>query len=140
MAVMFSQSDAAFALGQPTLDVRHDPSSVIRQLIEQQLQAIRKDDAELAFSYTSPVIRQTFRDAASFMALLAKEYEPLKKWQAVTFLEMRTYDDHYLQRIKVTDKNGNVSIANYAVIKNETGEWFVGGMAMVDEDTKAKAD
>lgn len=140
VAVMSSLSSAALALGQANLDLKHDPGHAIRRIIEQQLDAIRKDDAELAFSFASPTIRKAFRDAATFMALLSKDYAPMKRWEAATFLDLRTFDDHYVQRVKLVDKKGAVSVANYALIKGDTGEWYVAGVAIEDAATKTKTE
>ncbi len=125
----------AHAVGQTNLDFKNDPGLAIRRVIEQQLEAIRKDDAERALSFASPNIRRAFRDAATFMALLAKEYAPIIKWDKATFLDLRSKEDHYVQRVKLIDKKGKVSVANYALVKADTGEWFVAGMAIEEPDT-----
>lgn len=125
----------AFAAGQANLDFKNDPGLAIRRVIEQQLDAIRKDDAERALSFASPTIRTAFRDATTFMALLAKEYAPIIRWDKATFLDLRNKDDHYVQRVKLIDKKGKAAVANYALIKADTGEWVVAGVAIEDSDT-----
>ncbi len=138
LATMVVLSTNAYAVGQTNLDFKNDPGLAIRRVIEQQLEAIRKDDAERALSFASPNIRRAFRDAATFMALLAKEYTPIKLWDKVTFLDLRTKEDHYVQRVKLIDKKGKVSVANYALVKADTGEWVVAGMA-IEESNSAKS-
>ncbi|MBL8631480.1 MAG: DUF4864 domain-containing protein [Rhodospirillaceae bacterium] len=125
----------AYAVGQASLDFKNDPGLAIRRVIEQQLDAIRKDDAERALSFATPTIRTAFRDAATFMALLAKEYAPIIRWDKATFLDLRNKEDHYVQRVKLIDKKGKVAVANYALVKANTGEWFVAGVAIEDSDT-----
>ncbi|MBL8644259.1 MAG: DUF4864 domain-containing protein [Rhodospirillaceae bacterium] len=140
LALAFGVSGQAHALGQATLDTKNDPASAIRRVIEQQLDAIRKDDAERAFSFASPNIRRAFRDADTFMALVMKDYAPMRRWQAATFLDLRTYEGHYVQRVKLTDNKGASSVANYALIKAATGEWWVAGVAMEDKDAASKTE
>lgn len=135
LAMSIGVHGAAHAVGQTDLDPRNDPGSAIRRVIEQQLQAIRSDDAERAFALASPNIRRAFRDADTFMALLVKDYTPMKRWTAATFLDLRTFDDHYVQRVKLVDRNGVVSVANYALIQADTGvgEWWVAGVSMEEQ-------
>jgi len=140
LAVMIGFSSFAYAVGRTDFDTRNDPGNAIRHVIEQQLDAIRRDDAERAFQLAAPNIRRAFRDADTFMALLAKDYQPMKSWSAATFLDLRTFDNHYVQRVKLVDKKGAVSVANYAVIKADSGEWWVAGVAMEDKDGKIKSE
>lgn len=139
-AMMVGAHGAAHALGQANLDTQNDPSNAIRRVIEQQLNAIRRDDAERAFALAAPNIRRAFRDATTFMALISKDYQPITRWTAATFLDLRTFENHYIQRVKLVDKTGAVSVANYALIKADTGtgEWWVAGVAIEDKAADAK--
>jgi Domain of unknown function (DUF4864) len=138
LAVMTGLSGPALAVGRADFDAAKDPTNAIRRVIEQQLTAIKHDDAERAFALASPNIRRAFKDPTTFMALVDKDYRPMRRWEAATFLDLRTFDDHCVQRVKLVDAKGMVSVANYAMVKANTGEWWVAGVAMEDKD-KAKA-
>lgn len=130
----------ALAVGRTDFDTVNDPTNAVRRVVEQQLDAFRHEDAERAFALASPTIRRAFRDAETFMALVAKEYLPITQWTAATFLDMRASDGHYVQRVRLTDSAGLVSVANYAVARADTGEWWVVGVMMEDKTSSSKSE
>lgn len=131
-AMMMGLSSAALALGRTDFDAAKDPTPAIHRVIASQLDAIKRDDAEAAFALAAPNIRRAFKDSSTFMALVDKDYRPMRRWEAATFLDLRTFDDHCLQRVKLTDAKGAVVVASYAMVKANTGEWWVAGVAMED--------
>lgn len=140
LAIACGFAAPAFAVGRTDLDVANDPSSAVRRVVTQQLDAFRHDDAERAFALAAPAIRRAFRDAKTFMALVAKEYLPVTRWTAATFLDMRASGGHFVQRVRLVDGAGAVSVANYAVARDETGEWLVVGVAMEDQPGRSRPE
>lgn len=130
----------AYAVGRTDLDPTTDPTNAVRRVISQQLDAFKQDDAERAFALASPTIRRAFRDADTFMALIAKDYMPITKWQAATFLDMRNAEGHYVQRVKLVDSRGVASVASYAIIKADTGDWWVAGLVIEDKDKPRRVE
>ena len=57
----------------------------IRKVIEAQIGAFRADDGERAFGYASPNIRQIFRSAENFMAMVRNGYQPVYRPRSVRF-------------------------------------------------------
>jgi len=126
-------SGPACAVGRTDFDPAKDPTIAIRRVIEQQLDAIKRDDAETAFALAAPNIRRAFRDPTTFMALVSRDYMPMRRWEAATFLDLRTFDDHCVQRVKLVDAKGATHVANYAMVKAATGEWSVAGVQIEDK-------
>ncbi|MSO97968.1 MAG: DUF4864 domain-containing protein [Rhodospirillaceae bacterium] len=120
----------ALAVGRTDFNTDKDPTTAIHRVIERQLDAIRRDDAEAAFSLAAPNIRRAFKTASTFMALVAKDYLPMKRWEAATFLDLRTFDDHCVQRVKLVDDRGEIAVANYAMVQAASGDWWVAGVTM----------
>jgi hypothetical protein len=133
-AIPAAVSTAALASTRSDYSVSADHSAAIRRVIEQQLAAFRRDDAEEAFSYASPSIRRAFKDAATFMALVLKDYRPMIKWEAATFMELRSFRDHYVQKVKLIDPTGTVSVAEYELVKGGDGRWSIAGVTMQDKE------
>jgi hypothetical protein len=124
----------ALAAVRSDYNVLEDHSAAIRRVIEQQLAAFRRDDAEEAFSYASPSIRHAFKDATTFMALVTKEYRVMTRWDAATFMELRTFRDHYVQKVKLIEPSGAVSVAEYALVKDGDGRWTIAGVTLQDQE------
>ncbi len=136
--VMVGLMGPALALGRTDFDASKDPTTAIHRVIEQQLDAIKRDDAETAFVLAAPNIRRAFKDPTTFMALVNKDYRAMRRWAAATFLDLRKFDGHCVQRVKLIDSKGAVSVANYAMIKAQNGEWWVAGVSMEDKAKDAK--
>jgi hypothetical protein len=136
IALTLGLTAPAFALGRADFNPAKDPTIAIRRVIEQQLAAIKRDDAETAFAFAAPNIRRAFRDPTTFMALVSRDYMPMRRWEAATFLDLRTFDDHCVQRVKLVDAKGTAHVANYAMIKAATGEWWVAGVQMENKEKK----
>lgn len=135
--LMIGFSSTAWACGRTDFDAAQDPTSAIHCVIERQLDAIKRDDAEQAFALAAPNIRRAFIDPRTFMALVDKDYKPMRRWEAVAFLDLRKFDDHCLQRVKLTDAKGIVTVASCVMVKANTGEWWVAGVAMEDKTKDA---
>ena len=135
--LMMGFSSTAWALGRTDFNAAQDPTSAIHRVIERQLDAIKRDDADAAFALAAPNIRRAFKDPRTFMALVDKDYKPMRRWEAASFLDLRKFDDHCLQRVQLIDAKGTVTVASYAMVKANTGEWWVAGVAMEDKPKDA---
>lgn len=106
---------------------------LIVSVIQQQLDAFRRDDGEAAFSQASPDIQARFGTAAKFMEAVASDYAPLLRPRAVTFLDVFDVKQTggVVQRVLLTGPKGAQVMALYTMVQVEPGVWRISGCLLV---------
>ena len=112
----------AVAQGTPAADAR-----AVREVIEAQLDAFRRDDAERAFSYAAPGIHAAFGSAQNFMAMVRDQYAVVYRPRSVSFDAPRVMDGELVQPVRMTDDAGRAWLALYPMEKQPDGRWRING-------------
>lgn len=110
----------AFAADVPVADAR-----AVRKVIEAQLAAFADDDAELAFSFAAPSIRETFGSAEKFMTMVRKGYPVVYRPTSVRFLEPVLDSGTLLQRVRMTDDIGVPWMVVYSLERQDDKSWRI---------------
>lgn len=106
----------------------HDADKrAVREVIEAQLDAFRRDDAEGAFAYAAPGIRATFGSAQNFMAMVREQYRVVYRPRSVRFDAPRVVDGELVQPVRMTDDAGRTWLALYPMEKQADGRWRING-------------
>ena len=99
----------------------------IRAVIENQIAAFRRDDADGAFSFAAPTIREKFGDAATFLRMVREGYHPVYRPTAVEFRLLDDTGTLPVQEVLVVDAEGRGFIARYPMQKQPDGAWRIAG-------------
>src|SRR5262245_4247779 len=99
----------------------------VRQVIEAQLEAFKRDDAARAFSYATPGIRDSFGTAEKFMAMVRDQYGVVYRPKSVSFEEPLMAGEDLVQPVHMTDGNGHPWMALYPMVKQPDGTWRING-------------
>ena len=99
----------------------------VREVIEAQLDAFRKDDAPRAFSYAAPGIREMFRTPENFMEMVRTSYAVVYRPMTVKFESPEVIDDEVIQPVRLTDADGRAWIAVYPMQREPDGTWRING-------------
>lgn len=102
-----------------------EDAGAIRAVIEAQLEAFQMDDEEKAFSYASPGIREKFKTAAEFMAMVRESYRALYRPRLVHFLPAAVIGGEIVQAVRVVGPDGEVKVALYSMEKQPAGSWKI---------------
>ena len=102
-------------------------AQAVRAVIEAQLDAFRHDDAARAFSLATPGIRETFRSAENFLAMVRASYAVVYRPKSVLFEAPQLVDDQVLQPVRLTDAEGRGWIAIYPMQRQPDGSWRTNG-------------
>jgi hypothetical protein len=113
------------AWGQPYLS--GPDAAAVREVIEAQLDAFRRDDAQRAFSFAAPGIRQIFGTAENFIQMVRTSYAVVYRPQSVKFERFEVLDDEVFQPVRLTDAQGQAWIALYAMERQPDGSWRING-------------
>ena len=74
----------------PPAEVLPADRAAIRETIQAQLDAFRRDDGETAFGFASPTIQSLFGTPELFMQMVRQGYRPVYRPQVFEFRELVT--------------------------------------------------
>ena len=103
----------------------------IRAVVQAQLDAFAADDANRAFSFAAPSIREMFGTADRFMAMVRTGYPVVYRPASVAFLKPELIDGEVIQGVRMTDANGASWLAVYQMQRQPDKSWRIGGCQVV---------
>jgi hypothetical protein len=115
---------AAPALAQ---DVSSADRAAIRDVIQSQVEAFRRDDGDAAFGFASPSIRGMFGSPETFMDMVRQGYQSVYRPQAFDFREIVTLDGQITQKVHVVGPDGRPVTAYYPMTQLPDGTWRING-------------
>ena len=104
-----------------------DDARAVREVIEAQLDAFRKDDGARAFSLATPGIRDKFGSPENFMDMVRSSYAVVYRPQSVAFDTPVVVDGDIVQPVRMTDAEGRAWIALYPMQRQPDGSWRTNG-------------
>lgn len=109
--------------------------SAIRQIIEAQVEAFRRDDEEAAFGYASPGIQAMFETPAVFMDMVRQGYQPVYRPRSFVFHEIVMLNGAPTQKAEVVGPDGRAVTAFYPMMRLPDGRWRIDGCYLRRSDT-----
>lgn len=103
------------------------PPPEARALIERQLDAFARDDAEGAYALAAPAIKALFPDAATFMDMVKSTYTPVYRHRSVDFGPATQTADEIDQVVTLVDAHNEVWTAIYRLARQPDGGWLTTG-------------
>ncbi|MCC7274852.1 MAG: DUF4864 domain-containing protein [Alphaproteobacteria bacterium] len=101
--------------------------AAIRQVISDQIQAFRRDDAAGAFAFAAPAIQAMFGTPENFLAMVRNGYRPVYRPRAVEFRDLRETEGTLIQRVLVVGPDGVAEVALYVMERQADGSWRIAG-------------
>lgn len=111
--------------------VSPDDALAVQAVVRAQLAAFATDDADQAFAYASPALRQQFGNAAQFIRMVRGTYPVVYRPQAVVFLKPEPSDDELVQPVHMTDQDGTTWLAVYRLQRQQDRSWRIGGCVLL---------
>jgi Domain of unknown function (DUF4864) len=102
-------------------------AAAIRQVIEEQIQAFKRDDGNGAFAYASPMIQGRFRTPENFMAMVRAAYPQVYRPREVEFQDLADSAEGPIQEVIVVGPDGVPVMALYVMEKQADGSWRING-------------
>jgi hypothetical protein len=101
--------------------------TAIRDIIQSQVEAFRRDDGDAAFGYASPSIRGMFGSSEIFMDMVRQGYQPVYRPQEFDFREIVTLHGQITQKVHVVGPDGRPVTAFYPMTQLPDGTWRIDG-------------
>lgn len=116
------------ALALPaTAQVSSSDQDAIRDVIQRQVDAFRRDDGETAFGFASPAIRGMFGSSDVFMDMVRQGYLPVYRPRVFEFREIVTLHGMVTQKVHVVGPDGRPVTAFYPMAQQPDGSWRIEG-------------
>lgn len=104
--------------------------AAIRQTIKGQIEAFKADDADLAFSFATPMIQDRFGDASRFVAMVKRGYRPVYRPRQIEFTDLLDVRGKPTQRLVVVGPDNDVFSAYYLMEQQVDGSWRISGCVL----------
>ena len=124
LALVALQVCAVSALAAPFTDA---DAKAVRTVVEAQLAAFAADDAAKAFSYAAPSVREAFGTPAGFLAMVQRGYPVVYRPTSAAFLKAAGKGDDVIQRVQMTDSEGESWLATYSLQRQKNKTWRITG-------------
>jgi len=111
----------------PAFASEDTPTDTARHVIEGQLEAFARNDADAAYSYAAPEIQAMFPDSLEFLAMVAHHYPAVYHHKRVEFGDAAETDGHIAESVMFTDGDGKLWQAIYKLEKQPDGHWVISG-------------
>lgn len=110
-----------------TAQVSSSDQDAIRDVIQRQVDAFRRDDGETAFGFASPAIRGMFGSSDVFMDMVRQGYQPVYRPRVFEFREIVTLHGMVTQKVHVIGPDGRPVTAFYPMAQQPDGSWRIEG-------------
>ena len=104
--------------------------TMTQDIIESQIQAFQNKNAELAYSFASPMIKLRFNNPQEFMSMVKSYYEPVYNPKQYYFIDSKYFEGSIYHQLQIISQSNMSYLATYSLIKNEN-EWKISGCSVM---------
>tara|TARA_B100001057_G_scaffold435291_1_gene465513 strand:- start:175 stop:597 length:423 start_codon:yes stop_codon:yes gene_type:complete len=104
--------------------------SKTQEIIESQIQAFKDRNAELAYSFASPIIKLKFNNPQEFMSMVKNFYEPVYNPKQYYFIDSKFFEGSIYHQLQIISQSNMSYLATYSLIKDENG-WKISGCSVL---------
>ena len=101
-----------------------------QDIIESQIQALQNKNAELAYSFASPMIKLRFNNPQEFMSMVKSYYEPVYNPKQYYFIDSKYFEGSIYHQLQIISQSNISYLATYSLIKDEN-EWKISGCSVL---------
>jgi hypothetical protein len=105
-----------------------------RALIERQLSAFERGDADGAFEATGPELKASFATSGNFMDAVRANYTPFFHHRVTEFGLFAQAGDEAAQGLTLVDDDSNVWSVVYKLGRQPNGAWLIEGVLLIKDD------
>ena len=104
--------------------------TITQDIIESQIQAFQNKNAELAYSFASPMIKLRFNNPQEFMSMVKSFYEPVYNPKQYYFINSKYFEGSIYHQLQIISQSNMSYLATYSLIKDEN-EWKISGCSVL---------
>lgn len=107
-----------------------DDIAAAQSTIRSQTEAFGRDDADAAYSYAAPGIRDIFPRADIFMSMVRRSYAPVYRHKSFEFGDARSVAGQIQQDVRIIDEDGEAWDALYTLEPQPDGSLKIVGCVL----------
>jgi hypothetical protein len=104
--------------------------TMTKDIIESQIHAFQNKNAELAYSFASPMIKLKFNNPQEFMSMVKSYYEPVYNPKQYYFIDSKYFEGSIYHQLQIISQSNMSYLATYSLIKDEN-EWKISGCSVM---------
>ena len=104
--------------------------TITQDIIESQIQAFQNKNAELAYSFASPMIKLRFNNPQEFMSMVKSFYEPVYNPKQYYFINSKYFEGSIYHQLQIISQSNMSYLATYSLIRDEN-EWKISGCSVL---------
>lgn len=112
-------------------------AQAIQGVIQLQLQAVSRDDADVAFSFASASSQDELGSPDDFMELIRHDFPMIYRHRLVSFEEPDIDVNHATQIVQFTDEKNAIWIGLYRMLREKDGTWKIAGCQLFETSSVA---
>ncbi len=105
----------------------------VQLVVRAQLKAFAADDAKSAFSFATSDLQKMFGGAEQFMQMVRDSYPVVYRPASVTLYKPQPDGPAVMQRVALTDGQGNAWIAVYRLEQQTNKAWRIAGCVLMPD-------
>ncbi len=113
---------------------RADEAADVQAVITRQLDAFAHDDADAAYGFAAPAVREKFSDAASFLSMVRRAYPAVYRHRSAEFGAEARDGERVRQNVVLIDADNTVWTGVYVLARQSDGGWRIEGCALTRSD------
>jgi hypothetical protein len=134
-ALIAAPAFAAWPAPGPTLPEKD--WNAIRQVIDDQLSALKAGDGARALAFAAPGIRAQFGTPENFLRIVRSGYAPLLDARYQAFLDGAVIDGATIQPLRLVMPDSTVLVALYQMQRQPDGRWRIAGCVIAPSTVQA---
>jgi hypothetical protein len=103
-------------------------------LIQRQLDAFQRNDADGAFALASPGLKETYANPRNFMESVRSGDTPFFKLRMTEYHDFVTAGDAAAQSLVLVDDDSYVWTVVYKLARQPDGSWLIDGVVLTKSD------
>ena len=103
----------------------------VQGIIAAQMEALGRDDAEAAFAFAAPALRDSFGAAEVFLLMVQRGYPAVYRHKSAEFGEIREAGGKIAQAVHLLDTNGIAWEALYTLERQADGSLKITGCVLL---------
>lgn len=111
--------------------------TAIREVIGEQLAALKSGDGGKALQYAVPDLRAQFGTPDHFLAMVRHGYRALLDARSSTFLKGAVVDGATIQPLQLVLPDNSVQVALYQMRRQRDGRWRIAGCVIAPSTAQA---
>lgn len=120
-------------LSSAPLALAAEPVDTAQSIIQNQIEAFLNDDAETAYSFASPQIRQKFPDKSIFFEMVKRGYAPVYRPGNFAFGRSKIVGETVVQEVLISAPDGKDWTALYFLVRQPDGSYKINGVQMLQQ-------